>query len=34
MSNAVTNSMLTELGKRLVGGSLSDEALIDRKSVV
>ena len=28
MSNAVTNSMLTELGKRLVSGSLSDEALM------
>ena len=28
MSNAVANSMLTELGKRLVGGSLSDEALM------
>jgi molybdenum storage protein len=28
MPNAVENSILTELGKRLVGGSLSDEALM------
>src|SRR5271168_2766312 len=28
MSNAVENSLLTELGKRLVGGSLSDESLM------
>jgi molybdenum storage protein len=28
MSSAVINSLLTELGKRLVGGSLSDEAIM------
>ena len=28
MSNAVTNTMLTELGKRLAGGSLSDASLM------
>jgi molybdenum storage protein len=28
MSNAVTNSMLTELGERLVSGSLTDESLM------
>ena len=28
MSNAVTNSILTELGQRLVSGSLSDASLM------
>ena len=28
MSDAVTNSVLTELGKKLVAGSLSDASLI------